>query len=184
MSDGPGIADTQLEQFALLLRARNQIDAIIGGILQRPMVSGHAGEWIAARIFDIELEKDAAAEGIDGCFRSGPLTGKTVNVKWYLKREGVLDLTRSERLDYYLVLTGPVVTVHNPRGLRPWLITSVYLFDARQLLAEQEQRGARIGVASSIRAQQWKSAEIYPAAGNPALAVNDRQREQLALFAD
>jgi hypothetical protein len=183
MSDGHTIASSQLEQLAHLLAARNQIDAVIGGILKRPMVSGHAGEWIAAQIFDIDLERNAAAEGIDGHFRSGSLAGKTVNVKWYLKREGILDLTRSARLDYYLVLAGPAAAAHDSTSLRPWLVTSVYLFDARKLLQEQEQRAARIGVASSIRANQWAAAEIYPLASNPALRLTERQREQLALFA-
>ena len=71
------------------------------------MTSGHLGEWIAAQVFDIELEASAVAAGIDGRFRSGPMQGRAVNIKSYLKREGMLNITESNALDYYLVLTGP-----------------------------------------------------------------------------
>jgi hypothetical protein len=45
------------------------------------MTSGHLGEWIAVQVLDIELEVSAVSAGIDGHFRSGPLQGRTVNVK-------------------------------------------------------------------------------------------------------
>lgn len=96
-----------LARAAALLRERNAIDAELARIIQRPMTSGHLGEWIAAQVFDIELEASAVAAGIDGRFRSGPLQGRSVNIKWYLKREGMLDTTECAALDYYLVLTGP-----------------------------------------------------------------------------
>jgi hypothetical protein len=84
----PDVDDEPVRRIAELLRDRNSIDAHIAAIMQRPMTSGHLGEWIAAQVFDIELEASAVAAGIDGIFRSGPLGGATVNVKWYLKREG------------------------------------------------------------------------------------------------
>jgi hypothetical protein len=64
---------------AALLHKRNEIDAELGRFMHRPMTSGHLGEWIAAQVFDIELEASAVAAGIDGRFRSGPLQGRTVN---------------------------------------------------------------------------------------------------------
>ena len=42
------------------------------GIIQRPMASGHLGEWVASRIFDIELAAVAVEPGFDGRFRSRP----------------------------------------------------------------------------------------------------------------
>jgi hypothetical protein len=60
---------------AELLRARNAIDAEIASIIGRPMTSGHLGEWIAARIFDIELEPSATATATDGRFSSGSWQG-------------------------------------------------------------------------------------------------------------
>jgi len=60
-----------LAELALLLRKRNAIDAEIAQVIQRPMTSGHAGEWIAAQVFDIELESNAAMAAYDGHFRSG-----------------------------------------------------------------------------------------------------------------
>jgi hypothetical protein len=173
-----------LARAAALLRERNAIDAELARLIQRPMTSGHLGEWIAAQIFDIKLEASAVAAGIDGRFRSGLLQGRTVNIKWYLKREGLLDTTESAVLDYYLVLTGPPSVAVSSRGTtRPWCIEALFLFDARQLRSEQIGRGVKLGVASSVIKQQWAAAEIYPSATNPQLAVTSQQTEQLRLFA-
>ncbi|MGH4017101.1 MAG: hypothetical protein ACRDSL_24875 [Pseudonocardiaceae bacterium] len=57
---------------AELVRERNAIDERITQIIQRPVVSGHLGEWLAAQIFNVELEKSAVTAGIDGYFRFGP----------------------------------------------------------------------------------------------------------------
>jgi hypothetical protein len=105
-----------LARAAALLRERNAFDAELARLIQRPMTSGHLGEWITAQVFDIELEASAAAAGIDGRFRPGPSQGRTVNIRWYLKREGLLDTTESTALDYYLVLTGPPSAAASSRG--------------------------------------------------------------------
>jgi hypothetical protein len=112
------MSEGSLARIAALLHERNSIDAELAGLIQRPMTSGHLGEWIAAQIFNIELEASAAAAGIDGRFRSGPLQNRTVNIKWYLKREGLLDTTESAELDFYLVLTGRP-QVHRPHAAPP-----------------------------------------------------------------
>lgn len=172
-----------IRDIAGLLRERNAIDARIAGVIARPTTAGHLGEWIASRVFDIELEASAVAEGIDGVFRSGPLRGSTVNVKWYLKREGLLDTSESARLDYYLLMTGPPGAAASSRGgVRPWCVDAVFLFDARQLREEQETRGVKRGVASSVLKSQWAAAEIYPTAANPRLPVSDEQAGLLSLF--
>jgi hypothetical protein len=104
-------------------------------------------------------------------------------VKWYLKREGLLDLTDSV-VDYYLVLTGPTATATHLRGaVRPWCITSVYLFDTRLLLNDLRARGAKIGVASSVRAAEWEAAQIHPEQHNQALALQPAQADLLRRFA-
>jgi hypothetical protein len=173
-----------LARVAALLRERNAIDAELARLIHRPMTSGHLGEWIAAYLFDIELEASAVAAGIDGRFRSGQLQGRTVNMKWYLKREGLLDTTESTALDYYLVLTGPLSAAASSRGTtRPWCVEAVFLFDARQLRSEQIMRGVKRGVASSVIKLQWAAAEIYPLATNPHLAITSQQAEQLRFFA-
>jgi hypothetical protein len=111
------------------------------------------------------------------------LQGRTVNITWYLKREGALDTTESTALDYYLVLTGPRSPAVSSQGAtRPWCIEAVYLFEARQLRSEQIARGVKRGVASSIIRQQWETAEIYPSATNTQLTVTPMQAEQLRLF--
>ncbi|WP_459093147.1 hypothetical protein [Homoserinimonas sp. A520] len=169
---------------AELLSRRNAIDAQIASVIGRPMTSGHLGEWVASRVFDIELEKAANAKGIDGRFRSGPLAGQTVNLKWYLKREGILDMTPSALPDYYLVLSGPISTRGSSSAVeRPWRIDAVYLFDARGLNAAMVERGIKVGTASSVRNADWSEAEVFPRANNPALKLTAEQQTVLHRFA-
>jgi len=186
------MAAESLTDLARLLQERNLIDKEISKIIDRPMTAGHAGEWIAAQVFDIELESNASMAAYDGRFRREPLADKTVNVKWYLKQDWVLDITTSDALDYYLVMTGwPVTAASKREKTRPWVIESVYLFDARHLLDELRQSNVKIGVATSIRKKQWSAAEIYrndeeinasPRSSGP-FAVSDQQNALLRLFA-
>lgn len=171
-----------LSLLAQLLHQRNDLDAQIAAIIKRPMTAGHAGEWIAVQVFDIDLEASAAQAAIDGRFRGGPLDGRSVNIKWYLKREGLLDLTVPAKPDTYLVMTGPQATAVSSRGTtRPWCIDAVYLFDTQQLHTALADR--KIGVASNVRRELWRGAEIYPDARNPALPLSPEQRAMLELFA-
>ncbi|MDX6394950.1 MAG: hypothetical protein QOJ73_6013 [Streptosporangiaceae bacterium] len=172
-----------LERAAALLRERNAIDAELAELMQRPMTSGHLGEWIAAQVFDIRLEVSAVAAGIDGRFRSGPLAGRTVNIKWYLSAKACWTPRSAWHSITNLVLTGPPSAAVSSRGTtRPWCIEAVFLFDARQLRSEQIMRGVTRGVASSVIRQQWAAAEIHrspcqppadrdPAAGRAAPAI-------------
>lgn len=57
----PAVDEGSLARAASLLRERNAIDAELARLIQRPMTSGHLGEWIAAQVFDIELEVSAVA---------------------------------------------------------------------------------------------------------------------------
>jgi hypothetical protein len=41
----------ELAELATLLHERNALDARLGRLLNRPVNTGHIGEWIAARIF-------------------------------------------------------------------------------------------------------------------------------------
>jgi hypothetical protein len=179
------LREPEIVTIAGLLRRRNEIDATIARITGRPMVSGHLGEWVAARVFDIALEDAANRAAFDGRFRSGPLMGQTVNVKWYPKREGMLDMTDSVSPDYYLVLTGPhSAAVSSRSSTRPWRIDAVYLFDAAELIAQQRERNVKIGVAASVLQSQWEAAEIFPVAHNPLLRLTPEQAGLLRLLAD
>ena len=174
----------ELRRIADLLRGRNRIDGEIAAHIGRPMTSGHLGEWIAAEIFHVELEHSAAAAARDGHFRFGPLQGRSVNVKWYFRREGILDLTSPLMPDEYLVMTGPAgAATSSLGGTRPWRIDSVYLFDAMGLRDDLLARGRRVGMASSVRTALWAQAEIYPKPVNPRLVLEENQVEALRLFA-
>ena len=172
---------SDLATLADALRRRNRIAAEIASVIGRPMTSGHAGEWIAAQIFDLKLEPGATAKAIDGRFRSGPLAGASLNVKWYLKQEGLLDLTPDVLPDYYLVLAGPRPSPATV-SIRPWCIESVHLFAAHALVERLRAAGTRLGVATSIRQAEWQAAQIYPHANNGLLPVSADQYQALTLF--
>ena len=175
-----------LEQLASLLARRNAIDEEIAALINRPAIMGHAGEWIAQKIFGLTLEESAARKGFDGWFADGPLARKTVNVKWYGKREGLLDINPDGVPDYYLVMTGPKAAARTSRGqTRPWVITEVFLFDAPTLVEQLREQKRRLGVAAFVRQHEWEAARVYPAAAPSApLTLTDAQREALKLFAD
>jgi hypothetical protein len=66
--------------------------------------------------------------------------------------------------------------------VRPWVIESVFLFDARDLVAKLVERKVRIGVATSVAQRLWETAEVYPVPGNTKLVLSDEQRKLLGLF--
>lgn len=108
-------------------------------------------EFLAARIFGLGVNRLAAAEGDIGYFKTGPLRGKTVNVEWYPKREGLLDINPPRLADYYIVLTWPkAASVSSKGGSRPWLIQSVFLFDMHKLVDELRSYEVLIGKATSV----------------------------------
>jgi hypothetical protein len=119
---------------------------------------------------------------IDGHFASGPLRGKTVNIKWYAKEESLLDIRPDAVPDYYLVLTGPRGRAVSSRGeARCWSIDSVFLFESAPLLSTLAARGVQVGVATSIVRALWAEAEIYPAS-NARLSLGHEQRLLLDRF--
>jgi hypothetical protein len=173
----------KLETLANLLQERNQIDEKISQIIGYPAEKGHIGEFIASLIFDINLNASATHKGHDGVFKSGQLAGKSVNVKLYGKREGLLDLNAKFPPDYYLVLTGPKASAESSKGShRPLQITSVFLFDAKTIHEFLKQNGVKIGTASSVKQHFWESAEIFPNQTNKELMVRSEQANLLAKF--
>ena len=99
----------------------------------------------------------------DGHFRDGLLARRSVNIKWYGKNEGILNVTPSDLTDYYLVLTGPGASSGSSRSdTRPWLISQDYLFGADELVGQLSARGVKIGTATSVARDLRKQAEVYP----------------------
>ena len=173
----------RLSELAQLIREKNEHDARITDIVGRPALIGHMGEYIASRIFGIRLHESATHKGSDGEFTSGALAGCSVNIKWYAKNESVLDLHTTQPPDFYLVLTGPPPSSTAVKGgVRPWLISHVYLFAAPVIHGALVQSGAKIGVASSVRKAQWIDAELYPTPKNELLVLSEGQRSMIAMF--
>jgi hypothetical protein len=172
-----------LIRLAKLIKSRNAIANDITTIIGRPALIGHVGEYIASAIFEIVLEKSASHKGSDGHFMGGALAGCTVNIKCYPKQEGILDVNPVNFPDYYLVLAGPKSGAVSSRGIvRPWVIKSVFLFDASKLIDILRKRGVKIGIATSVIGQLWDNAEIYPTQRNNKLTLSNEQRSLLDLF--
>jgi len=173
----------ELSRLAELIKKRNLLEREITGLIGRPAEIGHIGEYIAAKVFHIRLEESASRKSIDGFFNDGPLKDRTVNVKWYARCEGGLDITPEALPDYYLVLAGPKSGMMTSRGqTRPWIIEYVFLFDAHALVAELSRSGVKIGTATSVRQHLWAEAEIYPTQRHNLLELTDDQRKALRLF--
>ena len=172
-----------LNELAELVRQRNAVSKEIAARIGRPALIGHVGEYIAARVFEIELNVAANARGLDGRFRSGPLSGRSVNIKWYGRQEGMLDLLPDGGCDFVLAMTGPRVgDADSESPDRPWRIEHVYLFSLPELLADRGARGARIGIATSVPQRLWSEAEIFPRAASTLIHLTEAQRAALALF--
>ena len=168
-----------MDNLASLIRQRNSLDKEIAEILGRPVIAGHFGEFVASSIFNIELNASANKRETDGHFWGERLCGKSVNIKYYPKNEGILDMSKDGHPDFYLVLAGPRASATSSRGKhRPWLIESVYLFDALELLSKLK---VKVGTATSVRREFWEEAEIYPV-HKPHYPLNQWQREMLELF--
>jgi hypothetical protein len=171
-------------RLAELIRSRNAIDAEIAAIIGRPAEKDHIGEYVAAHIFDIALNASASTRAYDGRFGSGLLAGRSVDIKYYGKQEGILDISTRELPDFYLVLTGEPGPAASSKGkTRPWTIQRVYLFESSRLCEDLRDRGLQIGIATSVRSALWDAAEIFPWQTNKGLLVTDEQRRLLDLFA-
>ena len=175
--DGP----RELETLASIIKQRNAIDSQITEVIGRPAQQGHFGEFVAAKIFGIQLHGSATHKGSDGVFETGALQGKTVEIKYYPKRD-VLDLKTSSPPDFYLAITGPRGEAESSRGkTRPWVIEAVYLFNEVDLRRRLTGK-VKIGTATSIRQSIWEESEIYPNKNNIVLKLTQTQRDLLALF--
>lgn len=167
----------ELQHLANLIRRKNQVDGAIAELIERPALAGNIGEFVAARVFGIDLEPPGSHAGHDGVFRDPPLTGKTVNIKTYSRNEWILDIS-GHHCDCYLVMTGPP----GPARHRAWVVDTVYLFDTADLLAKIRSRRIKIGVATSVLMEDWEAARIFPARSGAPLRLTRAQAATLKLF--
>jgi len=111
------------------------------------------------------------------------IIGRPANIGHLGEHIAVLDITPDSPPDFYLVLTGPKSPATSSRGkTRPWLIESVYLFDAASLLNQLKARGMKIGIATSMTQTLWDKSEIYPVQNNGQLVLSEEQCAYHALF--
>jgi len=172
-----------LTDLAGLLSRWNSIGDQIAALIGRPAQPGHIAEFVASLIFDIRLASSATHKGSDGTFAGGSLCGASVNVKWSGKHEKLLNLVTADPPDYYLVLTGQSAPAVSSRGrTRPWQIDHVFIFQAIGLHNVLEDRGVRMGEATSVISRLWQAAEVFPTQASALLILNDVQRRLLSLF--
>ena len=175
--------DQGLHELARLIQQRNALDEQIARLIGRPAQLGHIGEYIASKIFNITLTPTATTKGIDGHFADGPLAGRSVNVKFYPKLQGILDMRPDGVPDYYLVLTGPRSLAMSSKGqTRPVSIQAVFLLEGSAVVEDLTGRGKKVGIASSVRASLWEAAEIFPRQTNTRLTLSQERRAMLELF--
>lgn len=77
----------ELIQLAALLKQHNAITNEIARLIGRPAEMGHVGEYLAAKLFAIDLSPSASTKSIDGYFADGSLAQRSVNIKWYGKKD-------------------------------------------------------------------------------------------------
>lgn len=174
---------SDLARLAQLLHARNTVESNIANLLRCSVNLSSVGEYIAATIFGITLIPSAHHSEFAGIFAHGQLAGKTVDIQWYPRREGFMNVHTQQAPDYYLVLAGPRQESSTTRALvHPWLILSVHLFESNSLLAALQERGVQLGSHTSIINQFWERSEIFPSAHNSTLQLTDEQRQLLQMF--
>src|SRR5258708_17280287 len=126
MPDLPRLAD--------LLRARNTVESNIANLLGSGVNLNTVGVYIAATIFGITLLPFTRSSEFTGTFASQPLSGKTVDVQWYPRREGFMNVRAEASPDYYLVFAGPKQESSTARALvNPCLVSSLHLFETQDL---------------------------------------------------
>lgn len=174
---------SKLSRLAELLRAHNTVESNIANLLECEVDLGSVGGQIAATIFGIRLIPTSSPNGLVGIFTNQALMGKTVDVRWYPRREGFLSIHTDPAPDYTLVLAGPKLDPNEARALvNPWIITSVYLFRMPDLLNALRARGVRVGPRVSINSHLWEQNEIFPVQHSSTLVLTDEQRDMLKLF--
>ena len=173
-------ANASLQELGALLAERNQVDARIAALIQRPAQRGHIGEFIAKHVFRITECESASQKGIDGWFAEGPLRGKSVNMKFYGKDTGLWAIKEYPSVEYYLVLCGKRAGAGSSRGTtRPLDVATVYLVAEGVLSRASVKPGVTAGVPVAIR----RAYRIYPSPGDSAvLVLTAMQQAELALF--
>ena len=171
-----------LPQLASLIKSRNTIDSKIATLIGQPAQVQTVGEYIAALIFGIALDETSAHKSSDGRFTRGPLAGHTVDVQWHIRHDGILHLKTDPLPDYYLVFVGSKEATSLHTLSIPWVIESVFLFEAGELLTALRERGVQVGKGTSITGPLWERAEIYPVQRNTGLMLSDDERAMIGLF--
>ena len=174
---------TELEHLANAISQQNSASAHVASIIGRPALRGHIGEFIASRVFNIQLHESASEKGSDGFFVEGSIAGRSVNVKFYGQHECLLDMPNAAVPDLFLVLTGPKGSATSSSGqVRPICINHVFLIPGTEALADALSRNVSVGAATSFPGSFWDEHEVYPASRSKELDLTQDQVRLLGQF--
>jgi hypothetical protein len=172
-----------LPRLADLIRSRNTVERNIAALIGRPAHMQEVAEYIAAAIFGIALNDSSEHKDYDGRFVRGPLAGHTVAIQWHSRHSGQLNLRTDPLPDYYLAFMGPKAEAAAFRSIgTPWILDSVYLFEADELLRALYERQVQVGSNTSLIESLWERAELYPVQRNTLLSLSKEQYELLGKF--
>lgn len=172
----------ELDELAVAISKLNLASDHVASIIGRPALRGHIGEFIASRIFNIQLHESASEKGSDGFFVEGSIAGRSVNIKFYGQHEGLLDMPNALPNEF-LVLTGPKGSATSSLGqVRPICIEYVFLIPGPEALADARSRKVSIGEATSFPKAFWDEHEVYPASRSNELVLTQEQMRLLKLF--
>ncbi|MCH7904309.1 MAG: hypothetical protein IH944_07045 [Armatimonadetes bacterium] len=172
-----------LEELAVAISQVNIASDRVASIIGRPALRGHIGEFIASKVFNIQLHESAAHKGSDGVLLDGVLAGSTVNVKFYGQHDGLLDMSEDALPDVFLVLTGPKGSAASSSGqVRPICIEHLFLIPGTEALADAKSRNVLIGVTTSFPNAFWDEREVYPMSRSKELNLTQDQIPLLKLF--
>jgi hypothetical protein len=80
-------------------------------------------------------------------------------------------------------LTGDIGDLSSSRNkTRPLVITQAFLFKMSNLMPRLKERGVKIGIATSLRNNDWIEAMIYPDQNSKELVLSSEQKRLLNLF--
>jgi hypothetical protein len=143
--------------FADALRRRRAADDDLSRILGRPVERWNLCELVTARALDVELELSSVEWGQVGVFRSGPLAGSRVSVRFYSSLEPLRPTGPEPPCDYHVAIKGP------PDTRFPELIHRIYLFEVAGIPEEIERRGGSMAQVD----ETWDAFEVFPRSFSP-----------------
>gem|GEM_PF-1480306 len=156
----------ELSDFADALRRRRAADDDLSRILGLPVERWNLCELVTARALDVEVELSSVEWGQVGVFRSGPLAGSRVSVRFYSAMEPLRPTAPEPPCDHHVAILGP------PDTRFPELIHGIYLFEVAWIFEEMERSG---GLMAQVD-EAWDAFKVFPGSFSPWKVIQSEAR--------